>query len=238
MDIECILIDFDNTLLKVPDEVFYTHIPQKIMSYFLDIFDQDTFFQAFEPSMKIMLENDHATETNFEAFLDAFSSFSGLPSNEIVNRFRNFYSNDFSSFKQYGEPIPNSMEIIKLINELDIKLILATQPMFLEVGMQERLSWAKLTSSDFLYITHAENSTNAKPNPKYYSHLLDIAETQPDKTLMVGNDYLFDMSAAQVGIKTWLANEFTDNEMYKDRFPINFEGSLTDLISFLEIKRK
>ncbi len=233
MDFDFLMLDFDNTLLQIPNQVFNEYIPKKVLSHFNDKIEADAFFQFFKESMKVMLQHDHDIITNLEAFLKRFSSISGFPLDETIRIFRKFYSNDFPTFKKYCEPIPKAQVLVKTAKELDIKLILATQPVFPKIVTKERLSWANLNIDDFYYISHAENSTNMKPNPKYFRNLLEIADVKAEKVLMVGNDMLYDMSASTVGIKTWLVDKNHDNIEYKDKFRVDYNGSLGMLINDL-----
>ncbi len=69
-----------------------------------------------------------------------------------------------------------------------------------------------------------------KPDPRYYHNLIELVDTDPSKILMVGNDYLYDGSASQVGIKTWIVDINRSHSDYRDKFQIDYEGSLKELL--------
>lgn len=233
LDLECIMFDLDNTLLYVPDKLFDTEIPKMLIYRFRDKFDTEIFKQYFSKSMEIMHKHDHGTTTNLEIFFTSFSSFSELPYKETKKQFKEFYTNDFVQLKDYCEPMGHANSLIEKIKDLGIKLILATHPLFPKTAVEQRLGWMNLDLNDFLYISHAENSTNSKPNPKYYQHLLNMADVDPENALMVGNDYLLDMAASAIGIKTWLVDKNLDHQEFAGKYHIDYNGSLYSLINFI-----
>ena len=70
-----------------------------------------------------------------------------------------------------------------------------------------------------------------KPDPQYYQNLMDIVNVPAEKILMVGNDFLYDGSASLVGIKTWIIDNNRSHTEFKDKFKIDYEGSLEELLT-------
>ena len=82
-------------------------------------------------------------------------------------------------------------------------------------------------------MTHYENSHYCKPNPAYYSEILDRFHLDPKDCLMVGNDIDEDMiPAKELGMDHFLV---TDCLIAGAHDPAAFQnGSFEELISFFE----
>ena len=83
-----------------------------------------------------------------------------------------------------------------------------------------------------LYTTY-ENSGFCKPNPKYYSEILEKLNLDPEDCLMVGNDVIEDMVAQKLGMKVFLLTDCIINKENKDisQYP---NGGFDELIKYLE----
>ena len=96
----------------------------------------------------------------------------------------------------------------------------ATNPVFPEIAVYERLGWAGLNPEDFSYITTYENSCFAKPNIDYYKFLLKMLDKDSEDCLMVGNDVHEDMVARNIGIDVFLIEGYVENQFNEDTFDI------------------
>ena len=112
------------------------------------------------------------------------------------------------------------------------KVILATNPFFPSVAVRSRLSWAKIETECFDLITTYENSRFCKPNPAYYVEITEKMGIDPKKCLMVGNNEIEDIAAAQsLGMDTFYLNDYP---VCKGEGPATPKGSFEDLIAFLQ----
>ncbi len=59
----------------------------------------------------------------------------------------------------------------------------------------------------FADITTYENSTRCKPNPAYYTEILERNHLDPATCIMIGNDTSEDMIARSLGMQTFLLTE-------------------------------
>ncbi len=228
------MLDLDGTLLGMSEKVFLSQYTELVVNYFTDKYQANEFLNYFWKATEHMYKDNNGTIYTIDSFFDSFGSSSGMPREEIHKRFDNFYRGDFKKLGNYSYHFPEARKIIETAVNKDIIPILATNPIFPEIATRERCRWANIDYDDFYFVSHAENSTFVKPNPKYYHKLLDIAEVKPENTLMVGNDYLLDLSAKSVGIHTWLTDKYHHNEEFKGKFQIDYSGSLSDLLHYIE----
>ena len=78
------------------------------------------------------------------------------------------------------------------------------------------MQWADVDSSDFEYITTYENSHYCKPNPQYYTEILQVIGCKAGDCLMVGNDAKEDLIAEEAGLHTFLLTDCMLNTENKD----------------------
>ena len=115
-------------------------------------------------------------------------------------------------------------------------VILATNPLFPSTATEHRIRWAGLDPKDFLLYTTYDNSRHCKPNPAYYTDILEQAGLKPEDCLMVGNDVAEDMVAAgSLGIRGFLLTDCLINKKNLDisGYP---QGSFDELKEFLGLK--
>ena len=103
-------------------------------------------------------------------------------------------------------------QFAEILKEKGYTLVVATNPIFPEVAILERLSWTGLCEDDFSLITTYENSCFAKPNIEYYKHILKVLDKDAEDCLMVGNDVTEDMCASQIGMDVFLLEGNVINE--------------------------
>ena len=111
-------------------------------------------------------------------------------------------------------------ECIRILKEKGYQVVVATNPVFPEVAMRERLGWAGVDPEDFALITTYENSCYCKPNPSYYKYIIKVLDKDPEDCLMVGNDVREDMCARQIGIDVFLMEDYVINEQNEDTFDL------------------
>ena len=243
MKIDAVLFDLDNTLILFDEKEFYEAYTYKLSQHFEDILSLQEFAQKLMTSTQIMTNND-GKQNNAEFFINDFSKGLNIEKNELWQRFEYFYSNDFEQFKYLMEPIKNSRDLIIKIKEMDLKVVIASNPMLPQTVQQLRLNWAGLGGINFDLITHTLNSTYCKPNPNYYLEICEKINIKPEKCLMVGNDAFNDMIAAKTGMKTYLTTDGKNNsvEISRELAKYNkvelpqadFEGKLKDIIFILD----
>jgi FMN phosphatase YigB (HAD superfamily) len=242
---KALLLDLDNTLFLFNEDAFLVSYAQLAAPYFTDVLDESTFFQKLLRSTMHMLRNN-GSQTNVEAFTHDFIT--GLPTltyQECYNRFDRFYREAFGQLRNVVQTVPAGRGVVQRAIRADIQVAIATNPIFPDAATHYRLEWAGIDDLPIAIVTHAENMRYCKPHPEYFLTILDILERQPKECLMVGNDPISDMSAAEVGIKTFLVEleaekgrlgmiskqvgQQAREVVSKARFRIDWRGTLQDV---------
>ena len=98
-NIECFFFDLDGTLLNIPDELFEEKYSKLIVRSFMDVYDTETFFSYFLPSVEALMNHKDYNNHVIESFLLKFSELSGMDKEEVWNRLHNFYATDFGQLQ-------------------------------------------------------------------------------------------------------------------------------------------
>ena len=194
-------------------------------------YDKDTLVNNVWAGTKAMITND-GSKPNEEAFWDTFCILAGRDCRPDIPVFDAFYRNEFIAAKNACQPTTKAKEVINFIKSSGRHLILATNPLFPHVATENRVHWAGLSTEDFELITTYENSSYCKPNPKYYTEILEKTGLAPEECLMVGNNAEEDMIAETLGMKVFLLTDCLINEKNTDisKYP---QGGFKELKEYI-----
>jgi FMN phosphatase YigB (HAD superfamily) len=112
------------------------------------------------------------------------------------------------------------------------QVAIATNPIFPERAIRERLRWLEIEDLPYDLITAYETMHFCKPSPDYYLEVLQLLKVAPEDCLMIGNDVEEDLSAQALGIRTFLVEDCLLNPK---NLPIetDYRGSFADLAAYL-----
>ncbi|MBO5213348.1 MAG: HAD family hydrolase [Clostridia bacterium] len=233
MSLKSVFFDLDGTLLPMDQDVF-------VQGYFGRLCKKMAPF-GYDPKMLVkgiwagteaMIKNDGSC-TNEERFWQVFPAVCGQDVLNHMKTLEDYYANEFQQVRSDCGFSPNAREAIKLVKDLGLLPVLATNPIFPAIATESRIRWAGLDVSDFAYYTVYENSAYCKPNPKYYQEILDHLQLNPEEVLMVGNDVDDDMVAENLGMKTFLLTNDLINKSDKDITRWH-HGDFEDLFRYLK----
>ncbi len=231
--IEAVLFDLDGTLLKHHVEDFLNRYFGLIQHRFGSIFPDGKLVELILKSTKKMLANN-GKKTNKEVFWEDFLKEVDFSQEQLEPMFSNFYRNDFQVLKGGVEPDPSAQRTLIDLKENGYKLALATNSLFPEVAVVERLRWAGLDREIFDFLATYEVMHFCKPDPSFFLEVADKLGVKPENCLMVGNEVELDLiPAAQVGMKTFLVKNGFEVLTQQD-FDPDAQGELTELPFFLE----
>ena len=201
-----ILFDLDNTLILVDESEFYYHYLNPISESFQDLMPKDVFKKRLMIASQMLLQNNGSTK-NSDFYMTVFCEGFEEKRDLCWNRFVEFYENGFDQFQQLMQPIPGILDLFDSLKQANLKLVIASNPLFPLTVQLKRLAWAGFENFQFDLITHIENTKYCKPQLGYYAEICEQINEKPENCLMVGNDPVNDMIASKVGIKTYLATD-------------------------------
>lgn len=170
----------------------------------------------------------HPNTTNREAFNQHFHELTGadLDLDEYASAFERFYDEVFPSLRGTIGPCAGAREAVQCALDLGLKVAIATNPIFPRSAIEERMRWAGVADLPVHLVTTYENMHSAKPSPAYFLEASSLLGVAPGDALMVGDDRVLDMTAADVGMLTYYVGRGAVQG-------IDFRGSLEELCGLL-----
>lgn len=206
--LKAVLFDLDGTLLPMNDNEFtrlYFGLLCKTVTPLG--YDSKKLVDTLWTGTSKMYRND-GSKTNEEVFWDCFAEIYGKDKLKDKPAFDRFYSNEFKLSKSATRDNPIAKEIIDFLKNNNIKIILATNPLFPPNAIETRISFINLVPSDFDYITTYDNSHFTKPNPKYIEEILNKNNLKSEEVLFFGNNEVEDCDCASaLNIKSYLVGD-------------------------------
>ncbi|MCX8095629.1 MAG: HAD family hydrolase [Caldisericia bacterium] len=197
-----VLFDLDKTLLDINfDEFLKSYFTLLIPKLAKIIKDKDP-LKILKISVDYMI-NEKNGELNVDKFYKKFIELSQVEQKILKETFLDFYLKEFPKLKIFGKPRDGGREVVLKLMEKNFKVIIATNSIFPEIAIMERIKWANLIDINFPLITTMENMHYAKPNIEYYIEILEKLNADSKDAIMIGDDFEMDIIPAQkIGIKT------------------------------------
>lgn len=230
------LLDLDDTLLKNDFDEF--------LPYYLDAFSQtvapivepDRFVKALLNSTRDMFLNRQPDCTLLEVFESSFFPPLGIDKDEYFAYAEKFYSSVFPNLKRLTEPKPEAVQLVNQALERGFNVTISTNPLFPITAIEQRLTWADLSPSNYRYelISSFEEFHFTKPNPAYFAEVLAQMGWPAGPIVVVGDDLERDIDAARrLGLATFWVNPHRDGD-FKDKRFSSPGGKLSELLDWLE----
>lgn len=199
---KAILFDLDGTLLDSNMETFLPHYLQRLAARVAHLAPPQAFIAHLLQATGAMSAND-GRATNAEVFARAFYPFAGRTRAELEPIFEAFYAEDFPRLRELTRPRPEARPIVQLALASGYDVAIATNPLFPETAVRQRMAWAGVDDLPFKWITTYENSHFCKPNLSYWAEVCGRVGHPPEACLVVGDEHM-DMVAAAIGCPTYL----------------------------------
>lgn len=233
--IKTVLFDLDGTLLPMNQELFVNTYIKLLQDFFKKHgYDEKKLTETLHKGIKAMYKND-GSFSNEERFWNEFKDVYGDDIIKDIPLFDQFYHTDFQSLISTCSPTIKTKEIINFLNQNQIQIIIATNPLFPKIATGYRLQWSGIDTKDILHFTTYEDYSFTKPSLNYYQSILEKYHLDPKECLMVGNDIDEDMIVSQLGIDVFLLTDCLINRHNTD-INIYNHGSFDDLKEYIAKK--
>jgi FMN phosphatase YigB (HAD superfamily) len=231
---DAILFDLDGTLLRVQMSEFIPRYIEGLASYCRTHVKPKKFERVMQAAIRALIR-DHGdgVRTNEERVYSLLQHQLAIPEAVLRDCFQRFAEEQLESLQDLVRPIPLARKILTECQRQGVTLVLATNPVFPEFMIQARLRWGQLDDIPFQHLTSFENSRYCKPQSGYFREIADKLQLEPSRCLMVGNDTQQDLSAAAVGMKTFLVDTWVV-EREGSQWPCEHRGDHSDLQRFLQ----
>jgi len=245
--LRAVLFDLDNTLIHYSEREFFGRYVEGVTAVFADIMPGNVFVDKLLRGTQSLLRNN-GQMSNADRFLETFCADHVEMRGEVWSRFTRFYDTEYDKLRSLATVLPEVRDVFLRLTEKDVKLVIASNPIWPLAAQTARLSWAGLGDLRFDLITHIENTTYCKPNLEYYREICGTIKETPETCLMVGNDPVNDMIVAHIGMKTYLVTDAdeADTELSRSTHANapagipepDFQGSLPAVVDLIEVLLK
>lgn len=231
-NINTILFDLDGTLLPMDVDVFTNSYMHEVEKHFAKDTDPKRLIKYIWHSTKAMVENT-GLKTNETVFRKNFHDISENNLLGINDKFEEFYDTKFSKLKSSTYKDENMIKSVYKLKEMGYDVVVATNPLFPEKAIHQRVEWAGFNISDFIYISSFEKNHYCKPQIEYYKEILSTIDKTPSECMMVGNDMKEDLVAGNLGLKTWLVTNCLIEDKEKS-FKPDYRGTSEEFFEFIK----
>ncbi len=205
MTIKAVLLDLDDTLLHGGD-IFVLTLIQELTQYLHKELDFPADPHRLIQAVRAIGENLSPTVRNDVLYKQTLA-----PPDERLfeQKIKQYYTDHYPRLQEVMRPDPSTLPLVEWLFEYEYTVVLATNPIYPQTGIEQRMKWAGLDPQwPFARITHAENSHFIKPHPHFYEEIMAHVGLEPYEAIMVGNDWWNDIvPAAKTGMRTyWISN--------------------------------
>ncbi|MDM8520231.1 HAD family hydrolase [Anaerolineales bacterium HSG6] len=232
--ITTILLDLDNTLIGNDMNDFLPPYFAGLASYLGNRLGDKSLPHMLSQGVQL-ITNDTSSADNYTLFMDNFAEQIGYPVTELQPLLIQFYAETFPTLQQYTSFRPSAHPLIEQLLADGYKVVIATNPVFPQTAIEQRLEWAGIADFPYPLVTTMENSFSCKPQLVYYEAILETVNSQPHECWMVGDNLSHDIEPAHtLGCKTW----WIPNGRAEENSPsYDQHGELVDLLRFVQAKK-
>lgn len=233
--IKTILFDLDGTLVHYDYDAFVNAYLEAVARKVAHLLEPRRFVQRLLAATEAMIASLDHTRTNMEVFWEYFPNGLGVSMEVLTPTLDEFYMQDFPQIQDVlgVTPLPAARCIIEKLLSNNYEVIIATNPVFPAIAIEERMRWGGIDGLPYHLITTYETSCHCKPNAEYYAEILQKMGRAPEECIMIGNNTCEDLVAGDLGIKTYLVEDCL-LDMGPFRREPDYRGTFADLVQFLE----
>jgi len=211
--LKAVLFDLDGTLLDIDIEAFLVTYFAALSEALAEVFgsgeDLDLAMRAVSDATGAMMR-PHDEHTNRQVFYKQFESLTGVDLAGHDDLLERFYRDVFPTLNAGIAPASGGLESIAAARECGLRIAVATNPIFPRAAILHRMAWAGISPDQVDVITDFDLMHATKPHPAYYRETAALLGVDPTDCLMVGDDRVLDLSAADVGMRTFHVSENSD----------------------------
>lgn len=220
-----ILFDLDGTLLDIDIDAFLSRYFAALSDAVRQMVAEDDHhagaMQGIYDATGAMMR-PHAGFTNMEVFNREYLRATGIDMEAYADVLDAFYDNVFPTLRAGIGAHRGAREAVDTATACGLKIAVATNPIFPLRAIEHRMAWAGIAPNEVDLITSYENMRATKPHADYYRQVCETLGLAPSECLMVGDDRVLDLPAADIGIRTFYVGSDGDA-------PADYRGDLTEL---------
>ncbi len=208
--ISTVFFDLDGTLIHYVSieraRSYYGEFSRFVQSH-LDI--DDVYAEKLLQTALGAMFKPHPHLTNQQAFDAEYMQLLNSESDKrrYKELFSEFFEQVYFGIRSNETPAPYNREVIIACREAGLTPHIASQPIFCKAAIKARLDWANLGDLTIPLASSSETAFFVKPTLEYYLEIAHAVGARPHECLMVGNEDRSDMTASQVGMRTFYVGD-------------------------------
>lgn len=233
--LRAVLFDLDDTLLGNSMDVFLPAYFEALTRYLRDLVPPQRLLNELMRATDAMNANHHEGLTNEEAFASVFYPAMDHDRATLEPVFERFYAEVFPKLRKLTKQRPEARRLVASALEHGLQVVVATNPLFPRVAVEQRLAWAGVSVREFDYalVTTYEIMHATKSSLSYYREVLERVNAQPHEALMVGDSWDMDIvPASSIGLPVYWTNEC--GEVPASISSLVGRGTLSDLWTLVD----
>lgn len=202
-----VLFDLDDTLLENEIGVHLPVYLNSLQDHLSTLMPKDLILPNFLGAFQAMLGNDNIKEPLHDVFYEYFCRETGVGRTVLHPSTESYYRTTYPGLKSTTSVKPGAQSVVAEFDRRGYTMVIATNPFFPRAAVEQRLDWAELPvpRDRFRLLTTNEVFHFLKPNPAYYAETLGYLGWPEGPVVMIGNDLLNDVQAAdKLGLATFL----------------------------------
>lgn len=227
-----VLFDLDGTLNGIDMDEFLPLYFRALGEYAGDLIEPQRLAREIWKATEMLIHDRSVELTNAEKFRRFFLPDEPALRERLYPRFDRFYAERFGMLRRHAPATPLARSTVDAVRGMGMRVIIATNPVFPETAVRQRLEWAGLGDVSFELVTTLDNMHACKPSLEYFREISDRLGVRPEECLMVGNDRDEDMVAAKLGMRTYWVTDMGIDRGQSGVEP-DGKGRLADFVGWL-----
>jgi len=206
MPLKAVLIDMDDTLLRLDTQAFTRRYMEPLAQFVIarSGVTADQYRTAFSASIRAVTAGRDPLMFNRETMDNPLRAGLNVTPEQYRAITDEFFATHYRGLREGSSPALGAEHLIEFLKARGLRVIVATNPLFNTPATEERLRWAAIDPAAVDFITTADNMHFVKPSLHYYLEILARFGLAPEDALMVGDDLSNDIApAALVGLATF-----------------------------------
>jgi FMN phosphatase YigB (HAD superfamily) len=163
--VRAILFDLDDTLLGNDMDRFLKAYFGLLAPHIAAYVPPEKFIPALLAATRTMVENTDPGVTNQQAFMADFFPRVGRTMDELMPVFDDFYATQFGKLRSHTRCLPEARAVVRAAFGVGYDVVIATNPLFPDTAIRQRLEWADVADFPFKLVTSYETQpTNYSPD--------------------------------------------------------------------------
>jgi len=204
--IRALLLDLDDTLLQTNLDRFLPAYMNSLAGSLADRWPPEHVLKALNEATARMMANLDPTRTLKQAFDAHFYPALGVTEAELRPTVEAFYRDTYPRLVELVEPHAGGPAVVEAARQAGAEVVIATNPLFPQTAINQRLGWAGFEMSDplFAFVTAYEDMHFAKPQPAYVAEILGRLGVRPQEAAFIGDHLVNDLAPSRtLGLATF-----------------------------------